>query len=158
MNVWLPCRHICLVRQAGAGHLKCSTNVWITCECLIFSSSEPTESRSDFPESLVHVLCAPIKPAAAATETYYSSKCCKIDLSRHIVTQNSKPFHKPPVAGSLPQCLPAIERAQKDLISSWESSSGAAAVKMRAPLCHSNGELVSFPKLCVSGAISSSGE
>lgn len=81
---------------------------------------------SDFPESLLHALYFPL-----AKQQQQPLKLLLLTM------QQSRPQQtycytklKPLVAGSLPQCLPAIERAQKDLISSWELSNSAAAVRM----------------------------
>lgn len=73
--------------------------------------------------------------AAAATETYYFSKCWQIDLTRHIVTQNSSlSNHRLPV-----HCLSAF-RQLKERKKIWSAPGSWATVQRRwkcKSLCHS---------------------
>lgn len=56
------------------------------------------EKPFSFPRVLPECTVPPISTAVTASETYYFSKCFKIDLGRHIVTTQS--LSKAAVAGS----------------------------------------------------------
>lgn len=118
------------------------------CSLYFANHWEPIRFPRVSPACSVH----PISTAVPTTETYYFSKCCKIDLSRHIVTQNPSLLnHRLPV-----HCLSAF-RQLKEHKKIWSApGSRAAAVKLWAILSQ-RWELVFVPKLCESSAISSSG-
>lgn len=118
------------VRQMGDGRLQCTTKYEVPLKaCKCSATQGPVEnSKSHWapPACTVPPISTAAAAAVAATETYYFSKCWKIDLSRHIVTQNSSiSNHRLPV-----HCLSAF-RQLKEHRKIWSAPGSRAAEQQR---------------------------